>query len=66
MITLKNNKGLNLKIPVFTCDGDLGTHLNKYDMLTKFNGYYFSGFIWKTWIWENIFINLNVNWKKKR
>ena len=45
MITLKKNKGLNLQIPEFTCDGDLAPHLNKYDMLKNFNGYYFSGFI---------------------
>ena len=33
MITLKKNKGLNLQIPEFTCDGNLAPHLNKYDML---------------------------------
>lgn len=45
MISLKKNKGLNLKTPEFTCDGDLAPHLKNYDMLNNFNGYYFSGFI---------------------
>jgi len=45
MISLKRNKGLNLKVPEFTCDGNLADHLNKYDMLKNFNGYYFTGFI---------------------
>ena len=45
MISLKKNKGLNLKTPEFLCDGNLAEHLNKYDMLKNFNGYYFSGFI---------------------
>jgi len=45
MISLKKNKGLNLKVPEFTCDGNLADHLNKYDMLKNFNGYYFTGFI---------------------
>ena len=45
MISIKKNKGINLKVPEFTCDGNLAEHLNKYDMLKNFNGYYFSGFI---------------------
>ena len=45
MISLKKNKGLNLKVPEFLCDGNLAEHLNKYDMLQNFNGYYFTGFI---------------------
>ena len=45
MISLKKNKGLNLKTPEFLCDGNLAEHLNKYDMLKNFNGYYFSSFI---------------------
>ena len=45
MISLKKNKGLNLKTPEFLCDGNLAEHLNKYDMLQNFNGFYFTGFI---------------------
>ena len=39
MISLKKNKGLNLKVPEFLCDGNLAEHLNKYDMLQNFNGF---------------------------
>ena len=45
MISLKKNKSLNLDIPEFLCDNDLAPHLNKYDMLKNFNGFYFTGII---------------------
>jgi DNA replication protein DnaC len=45
MISLKKNKSLNLDIPEFVCDNDLAPHLNKYDMLKNFNGFYFTGII---------------------
>jgi hypothetical protein len=44
-IEIKYNKKMNLKVPEFTCDGDLGPHLIKYDMLNHLNGFFFTGIV---------------------
>jgi DNA replication protein DnaC len=46
-ITLKKNKGIDLKKPEFVCDNDIGDHLNKHDMLKHLNKFTFNGFIGK-------------------
>ncbi len=40
-IEIKKNKALKLDIPEFVCDGCLGEHLKKYDMLNHLNAYTF-------------------------
>ena len=47
MIQIKKNKRLKLEMPVFTCDDGINENLNKYDMLSHFNKYNFSGVIGK-------------------
>jgi hypothetical protein len=46
-ITLKKNKGIDLKPPEFICDNDIGDHLNNHDMLKHLNKFTFNGFIGK-------------------
>jgi DNA replication protein DnaC len=41
------NKRLKLEMPVFTCDDGINENLNKYDMLSHFNKYNFTGVIGK-------------------
>lgn len=43
-IEIKKNKALKLDIPEFICDGGIGEHLKKYDMLNHLNGYTFDIF----------------------
>ena len=40
-IEIKKNKALDLQIPNFICDGGIGNHLDKYDMLSHLNAYTF-------------------------
>jgi DNA replication protein DnaC len=47
MIQIKKNKRLKLEMPVFTCDDGINENLNKYDMLSHFNKYNFTGVIGK-------------------
>jgi AAA15 family ATPase/GTPase len=45
-LELKENKKLDLTIPEFNCDSNpLGEHLNKYEMLSHFNCFGFTGII---------------------
>jgi Poxvirus A32 protein len=47
-IEIKKNKELILDIPEFTCDDNpLGTHLNKYEMLSHLNSFSFTAIIGK-------------------
>jgi KaiC/GvpD/RAD55 family RecA-like ATPase len=46
-IQLKVNRKLKLDIPEFLCDGGLGEHLDKYEMLKHLNGFRFTGLIGK-------------------
>ena len=46
-IELKRNIKMKLDIPEFKCDGSLGEHLEKYEMLNFLNGFKFTGLIGK-------------------
>lgn len=46
-LEIKKNKSIDLDVPEFLCDCGLGDHLNKYDMLSHFNKFCFTGFIGK-------------------
>jgi len=47
MISIKKNKSLKLDVPKFICDDGINDRLNKYDMLSHFNKYCFTGIIGK-------------------
>ena len=47
MISIKKNKSLKLDVPKFICDDGINDRLNKYEMLSHFNKYCFTGIIGK-------------------
>ena len=44
-LEIKHNKGIELLPPQFICDGGIGKHLEKYEMLSHLNAYTFDIFI---------------------
>jgi KaiC/GvpD/RAD55 family RecA-like ATPase len=66
-ITLKKNKGIDLKPPEFICDNDLGDHLNNHDMLNHLNKFTFNGFIGKPGSGKtSLMISMLTSKKEKR
>ena len=66
-LEIKKNKSIDLDVPVFLCDHGLGDHLNKYDMLSHFNKYCFSGIIGKPGSGKtSLLISMLTGRKKKK